>query len=226
MGHQHTRVNLLNTTIRQIQLPWSHWANRRSQRYGSRSRCGDGAPLGSPEFWIPTTDKLLYNLQLQQSFSTSNHIPFTSYSQVHQSNFTMSSTKVDALIIGAGPAGLMCAYNLSQAGLHVRIVDKKAERLQKGQGDVLQTRGLEIIDSLGLSSQILKDAQRCVHTTTYALGHPPASSARVSVPQAPILRSAPDFPSPLVLMTLMYISLICYLSAFFLHSGVSNATGA
>ncbi|CCO32415.1 Phenol 2-monooxygenase [Rhizoctonia solani AG-1 IB] len=80
----------------------------------------------------------------------------------------MPSTKVDALIIGAGPAGLMCAYNLSQAGLHIRIVDKKAERLQKGQADVLHVRGLEIIDSLGLSSQILKDAQRSVHTATYA----------------------------------------------------------
>ncbi|CCO37764.1 hypothetical protein BN14_11924 [Rhizoctonia solani AG-1 IB] len=91
----------------------------------------------------------------------------------------MSSTKVDALIIGAGPAGLMCAYNLSQAGLHVRIVDKKSERLQKGQGDVLQTRGLEIIDSLGLSSQILKDAQRCVHTTTYASS--PSGNGEISL---------------------------------------------
>ncbi|CAE6464650.1 hypothetical protein ACGC1H_006039 [Rhizoctonia solani] len=80
----------------------------------------------------------------------------------------MPSTKVDVFIVGGGPAGLMCAYNLSQAGFHVRIVDKKAERLQKGQGDVLQTRGLEILDSLGLSSQILAEAQRCVHTATYA----------------------------------------------------------
>lgn len=39
----------------------------------------------------------------------------------------------------------MCAYNLSQAGFHVRIVDKKLERLQKGQGDVIQVRGMEIL---------------------------------------------------------------------------------
>ncbi|CAE7137395.1 unnamed protein product, partial [Rhizoctonia solani] len=80
----------------------------------------------------------------------------------------MSSTKVDVFIVGGGPAGLMCAYNLTQAGLHVRVVDKKTERLQKGQGDVLQPRGLEILDSLGLAPQILKEAQRCVHTATYA----------------------------------------------------------
>ncbi|KAF8747524.1 MATE efflux family protein, partial [Rhizoctonia solani] len=91
----------------------------------------------------------------------------------------MSLTTVDVLIVGAGPAGLMCAYSLSQAGLHVRIIDKKTERLQKGQGDVLQTRGLEIIDSLGLSSQILQEAQRCVHTATYASS--PTSNGEISL---------------------------------------------
>ncbi|KAJ1303080.1 hypothetical protein OPQ81_011281 [Rhizoctonia solani] len=91
----------------------------------------------------------------------------------------MSSTNVDVLIIGGGPAGLMCAYNLSQAGLHVRVVDKKSERLQKGQGDVLQARGLEILDSLGLTSKILQEAQRCVHTATYASS--PTSNGEISL---------------------------------------------
>lgn len=45
-----------------------------------------------------------------------------------------------------GPAGVMCAFNLSQAGLVVRIVDQKEERMLKGQGDYLQIRGLEILD--------------------------------------------------------------------------------
>ncbi|CAE6477828.1 unnamed protein product [Rhizoctonia solani] len=110
----------------------------------------------------------------------------------------MASTKVDVLIVGAGPAGLMCAYNLSQAGFHVRVVDRKTERLQKGQGDVLQTRGLEILErkpkdvftlrpmqprptatSLGLAPQILEEAQRCVHTTTYATS--PNSNGEISL---------------------------------------------
>lgn len=46
----------------------------------------------------------------------------------------------------AGPAGLMCAYNLSQAGVAVRVVDRKQERLLKGQADVIQVRGIEILD--------------------------------------------------------------------------------
>ena len=33
--------------------------------------------------------------------------------------------QVDVLILGAGPAGLMCANALAQAGISVRIVDKR-----------------------------------------------------------------------------------------------------
>ena len=34
-------------------------------------------------------------------------------------------TDVDVLIIGAGPAGVMCANALALAGVNVRIVDKR-----------------------------------------------------------------------------------------------------
>jgi len=32
---------------------------------------------------------------------------------------------IDVLVIGAGPAGLMCANALAQASVNVRIVDKR-----------------------------------------------------------------------------------------------------
>ncbi|CAE6440415.1 unnamed protein product [Rhizoctonia solani] len=53
---------------------------------------------------------------------------------------------VDVLIVGAGPAGLLCAYNLSQAGFHVRIVDKETEASQEGKADMSHIRGMEILD--------------------------------------------------------------------------------
>lgn len=34
-------------------------------------------------------------------------------------------SKVDVLIVGAGPSGLMCAQGLARAGVHVRIVDQR-----------------------------------------------------------------------------------------------------
>ena len=36
-------------------------------------------------------------------------------------------SRVDVLIIGAGPAGAMCANALATAGVDVRIVDKRYE---------------------------------------------------------------------------------------------------
>ena len=32
---------------------------------------------------------------------------------------------VDVLVIGAGPAGLMCAHGLKRAGVNVRVIDKR-----------------------------------------------------------------------------------------------------
>ncbi|KAF8594284.1 hypothetical protein BDV93DRAFT_481954 [Ceratobasidium sp. AG-I] len=78
-----------------------------------------------------------------------------------------SDSTVDVLIFGAGPAGVMSALNLSQAGLTVRIVDRKKERLLKGQGDVLQIRGIEILDSLNLLGPIISKADRVYHYATY-----------------------------------------------------------
>ena len=37
----------------------------------------------------------------------------------------MKESKVDVLIIGAGPAGLMAGNALAKAGVSVRIVDKR-----------------------------------------------------------------------------------------------------
>jgi phenol 2-monooxygenase len=34
-------------------------------------------------------------------------------------------SEVDVLVIGAGPAGLMCANGLAEAGINVRIIDKR-----------------------------------------------------------------------------------------------------
>ena len=36
-----------------------------------------------------------------------------------------SESQVEVLIIGAGPAGVMCANALAMAGANVRIIDKR-----------------------------------------------------------------------------------------------------
>ncbi|KAG8722711.1 hypothetical protein FRC08_012590 [Ceratobasidium sp. 394] len=52
-------------------------------------------------------------------------------------------SKVDVLVIGAGPAGLMCAHGLAKAGVNVRIIDKRPSKVAAGQADGIQPRTLE-----------------------------------------------------------------------------------
>ncbi|CEL63552.1 Phenol 2-monooxygenase OS=Trichosporon cutaneum PE=1 SV=3 [Rhizoctonia solani AG-1 IB] len=95
------------------------------------------------------------------------------------------SSVVDVLVVGAGwshmiivglqptnsrlgPAGLLCAYNLSQAGFLVRIVDKLSEPSQEGKADMTHIRGMEVLDSMGLSQEILAQSERCVQLVTYS----------------------------------------------------------
>jgi 2-polyprenyl-6-methoxyphenol hydroxylase-like FAD-dependent oxidoreductase len=42
---------------------------------------------------------------------------------------------IDVLIIGGGPAGVMGALALARAGVQVRIVDKRDDRVRSGHAD-------------------------------------------------------------------------------------------
>ncbi|KAM0791829.1 hypothetical protein ACM66B_004088 [Microbotryomycetes sp. NB124-2] len=74
-----------------------------------------------------------------------------------------TESKVDVLIIGAGPAGLMAADVLSRysnQGLTCRIIDKRNAKLDNGQADGLNCRSLEIFESLGFIESIEKEGSR------------------------------------------------------------------
>jgi 2-polyprenyl-6-methoxyphenol hydroxylase-like FAD-dependent oxidoreductase len=43
----------------------------------------------------------------------------------------LEESHVDVLIVGAGPAGLMCANALAAAGVSVKIVDQRSEVSQR-----------------------------------------------------------------------------------------------
>ncbi|RLV90983.1 hypothetical protein JA1_004167 [Spathaspora sp. JA1] len=64
----------------------------------------------------------------------------------------IKQSKTDVLIIGAGPAGLMCATWLARCGIPFRIIDKKEQKIFSGQADGLQSRSLEIFKSFSETS--------------------------------------------------------------------------
>ncbi|KAL7280442.1 hypothetical protein ACG7TL_005372 [Trametes sanguinea] len=74
---------------------------------------------------------------------------------------------VDVLIVGAGPAGVMCANALVGAGVNVRIIDKRPEGVLAGQADGCQPRTLEILHSYGLADQLFKEGSRVYRTTNH-----------------------------------------------------------
>ncbi|GAA5910203.1 hypothetical protein JCM6882_001771 [Rhodosporidiobolus microsporus] len=72
-------------------------------------------------------------------------------------------TKVDVLVVGAGPAGCMLADTLSRftsRGLTCRIIDKRAAGLDNGQADGLNSRTLEVFECLGFVESIEKEGSR------------------------------------------------------------------
>lgn len=70
-------------------------------------------------------------------------------------------SKVSVLIVGAGPTGLMMAYELARQGIAFRIVDKKAEATQYSNAALLQTRTLEIFKQVDLIDDFLRLGQPC-----------------------------------------------------------------
>ncbi|KAI1082918.1 putative phenol 2-monooxygenase [Whalleya microplaca] len=71
-------------------------------------------------------------------------------------------SKVDVLIIGAGPAGLMAACWMAHCDVKTRIVDKRSTKIFCGQADGLQCRSLEIFDSLGFADRAWKEANHMI----------------------------------------------------------------
>ncbi|KAF4569561.1 hypothetical protein EYR40_008541 [Pleurotus pulmonarius] len=69
----------------------------------------------------------------------------------------VKESDVDVLVVGAGPAGLMCANGLAKAGINVRIVDQRPGDLLAGRADGLQPRTLGIY---GLAERVFKEANQ------------------------------------------------------------------
>ncbi|KAK5133017.1 hypothetical protein LTR08_008304 [Meristemomyces frigidus] len=66
--------------------------------------------------------------------------------------------KVDCLVVGSGPAGLMMANWLSRLGVKTRIIDKRGTKIFNGQADGLQSRTLEIMDSFGFAHRVWRES--------------------------------------------------------------------
>jgi len=67
----------------------------------------------------------------------------------------MNPTRLDVLIIGAGPTGTVLAIDLARRGLNVRIIESNATSFPGSRAKGIQPRSLELFDDLGVLDQIL-----------------------------------------------------------------------
>lgn len=67
--------------------------------------------------------------------------------------------EVDVLIVGAGPAGMIAAAQLSQfPDVTTRIIDRRPGRLEIGQADGIQARSVETFQAFGFAERIVAEA--------------------------------------------------------------------
>lgn len=72
--------------------------------------------------------------------------------------------KVDVLICGSGSAGLCAAVWLSRYGIDFKMLERRDGPLNQGQADGVQTRTVEIFDSLGIGEELMNESYHVMET--------------------------------------------------------------
>ncbi|KAI6106257.1 FAD binding domain-containing protein [Pisolithus croceorrhizus] len=80
-----------------------------------------------------------------------------------------AKSEVDVLIVGAGPAGVMCANALSLASVNVRIADKRDTKVAAGQADGIALAQLRFSRYIGcgLADRLLREGCRVYMAAFY-----------------------------------------------------------
>ena len=68
----------------------------------------------------------------------------------------MSERRLDALVVGAGPVGLMLASELRRHGASCRIVDRAAGPTDESKAVILHARTIEHLDQLALQEEFIE----------------------------------------------------------------------
>ena len=76
----------------------------------------------------------------------------------------------DVLIVGGGPAGMMCGLLLARAGVRVRVIEKHEDFFRDFRGDTVHPSTMEILDQLGLLGRFLERPYNKVTTAQIRMG--------------------------------------------------------
>src|SRR5690242_492453 len=82
-------------------------------------------------------------------------------------SFVHDKTRIQVLVVGAGPVGLLAALRLRQEGIDVRIVDQQPEHRTRTFPVVLHPRSLRLLSELGLSETLFWRGRRITRLAIY-----------------------------------------------------------
>jgi len=69
-------------------------------------------------------------------------------------NAAMNVGKYDVVVVGAGPAGSACAWELARHGVRVLLLDKSEFPRDKTCGDGLTPRAVSVLEGMGLAREV------------------------------------------------------------------------
>ncbi len=95
------------------------------------------------------------------------------------------------LIVGAGPTGLVLAYELARRGIRARLIDKDQGPAEQSRALAIQVRTLEIFHFMGILEEVLQKGQ--------AIGHINLFTHKKLLFQAQFRGLKSPYPFPLIL---------------------------
>lgn len=84
------------------------------------------------------------------------------------------TSQTGALIVGAGPSGMMLANVLARAGVAFRIIDKSERATEESRANIVHVRTLEMLDKLDLAEEALRIAVKIRGVDIFVKGKPAA----------------------------------------------------
>ena len=72
----------------------------------------------------------------------------------------MREERMEVLVVGAGPVGLLTAILLAEAGIAVRIIDREERTTSRSYACALHPRTLKLLEGMGLAAPVLEAGRR------------------------------------------------------------------